>query len=135
MTEKPLHRKAAPGTTMALRLRRVHEAAAPEDGQRVLVDRLWPRGLSKARAGVNLWLRDLAPSTELRRWFGHDPERWAEFKRRYWAELRAEPAAGAVENLRALVAKGRVTLVYAARDEQHNNAQALLEFLESSPPE
>lgn len=95
----------------------------------MLVDRLWPRGLSKAGAGVDEWLREAAPSTPLRQWFGHDPARWAEFRRRHEAELRAEPAAAALTRLRALAAQGRVTLLYAAKDEVHNNARALREFL------
>ncbi len=116
---------------MTLSIRRVYAPATPDDGHRVLVDRLWPRGLAKDCARVDEWLREVAPSTELRRWFGHDPARWPEFKHRYWAELRAEPAATAVARLRSLAARGDVTLLYAAKDEQHNNAQALLEFLEA----
>lgn len=121
---------------MMLALRRIQDPAGPDDGCRVLVDRLWPRGLSKEHAGLGEWLRDIAPSTELRRWFGHDPARWPEFKHRYWAELRAEPAAGAVARLRSLAAREQVTLLYAARDETYNNARALLEFLEAggNPP-
>lgn len=116
---------------MSLALRRVYAPPGPDDGHRLLVDRLWPRGLSKARAGVDEWLRDVAPSAELRRWFGHDPARWTEFKRRYGNELRAGPASAALARLRALADRGRVTLLYAAQDEVHNNARALLEFLDS----
>ena len=104
----------------------------PADGYRTLVDRLWPRGLSKKRAAVDEWLREVTPSPALRRWFGHEPARWAEFKRRYFQELRAEPAATAVARLRTLGARQRVTLLYAARDEVHNNAVALREHL--GPP-
>ena len=114
---------------MDLALRRVYDPAGPDDGLRVLVERLWPRGLSKARAGVDEWLREAAPSAPLRQWFGHDPARWAEFRRRYEAELGAQPASVAVARLRVLAARGRVTLLYAAKDEAHNNARALREFL------
>jgi uncharacterized protein YeaO (DUF488 family) len=92
------------------------------------VERLWPRGVSKARAAVNLWLKDVAPSPELRKWFGHDPAKWKQFERRYWRELEAKPDA--VEALRSKAKRGAVTLVYAARDEQHNSAVALKEFVE-----
>jgi len=109
------------------RLKRVHAAPAGDDGVRVLVDRLWPRGVSKEDAAVDHWMRDLAPSSELRRWFGHRVDRWDEFRRRYFAELDARAAA--LEPLRAL--RGRVTLLFAARDERHNNAVALKEYLES----
>ncbi|MGY0505341.1 DUF488 domain-containing protein [Luteimonas sp. e5] len=108
-------------------IKRIYEAPAASDGQRVLVDRLWPRGVSKARAKLDAWLKAIAPSDELRDWFGHDPEKWDEARRRYFAELDAN--AEAVAELRAMLAKGRVTLLYAARDTQHNNAQALLEYL------
>jgi len=112
---------------MALRLKRVYDPAEPGDGCRVLVDRLWPRGLSKEKARVDYWLKELAPSDELRRWFGHDPERWAEFRERYQGELAAN-AAG-LDELRQLAAREPVTLLYAARDDQHNNAVVLLELL------
>jgi uncharacterized protein YeaO (DUF488 family) len=104
-------------------LKRAYEPAAPGDGTRVLVDRLWPRGVSKEAAAIDHWMKELAPSTELRKWFGHDPARWAEFRRRYTAELRQQ--ADAVAQLRALARKGRVTLVYAAHDEEHNDAVVL----------
>ena len=110
-----------------IKLKRVYEAPAPEDGERILVERLWPRGLSKQRAKVDLWLKDVAPSPELRRWFGHDPARWDEFRRRYWQEL--EQNADAVRLLKSKARKGAVTLVYAARDEDHNGALALQQFL------
>jgi uncharacterized protein YeaO (DUF488 family) len=95
----------------------------------VLVDRLWPRGVKKSEAAIDVWLRDVAPSAELRRWFGHRPERWEEFRHRYVAELRHNPA---VDQLRELCRR-RATLVYAAKDEVHNQAQVLLEFLDASP--
>jgi uncharacterized protein YeaO (DUF488 family) len=110
-----------------VRLRRVYEPPSPEDGVRVLVDRLWPRGLSKAEASVDRWMKDIAPSAELRKWFGHDPERWPEFRRRYTAELRQQPAA--VDELRELSRRDTVTLVFGARDEQHNDAVVLRDVL------
>jgi uncharacterized protein YeaO (DUF488 family) len=93
----------------------------------VLVDRVWPRGITKERASLSLWLRDIAPSTALRQWFGHEPARWDEFRRRYRAELDAND--GAVATLRGLVKAGPVTLLYGAHDELHNNAQALAEYM------
>lgn len=116
-------------SSMTLYIKRVYEPRAPGDGHRVLVDRLWPRGLSKERADVDEWLRDVAPSTALRSWFGHDPAKWAEFKRRYFLELTAEPAATAVSHLRSIAGRRRVTLVYGAKDEAHNQAVALVEYL------
>lgn len=98
------------------------------EGRPVLVDRVWPRGKSKAELSDVLWLKDVAPSTELRKWFGHEPERWGEFKRRYFAELDDNPA---VKRLRALADEGPVTLLYGARDETHNQAVALREYLGS----
>ena len=117
---------------MTIKVRRAYDPPAPGDGCRVLVDRLWPRGLSKERAAVDEWLREVAPSTDLRRWFAHDPARWAEFKRRYSAELEAPAALGTVARLRSLAAEGDITLLYAATDELHNNAVALREYLASS---
>jgi len=112
-----------------IRLKRAYEAPAPGDGRRILVERLWPRGLSKERAAVDVWLKDVSPSAELRRWFGHDSGRWVEFRRRYHDELRQHPDA--VAELAVLVGAGPVTLVYGSRDEEHNAAVALKEFLES----
>ncbi|GAB4301076.1 MAG: DUF488 domain-containing protein [Roseovarius sp.] len=100
---------------------------ARAEGARVLVDRLWPRGIAKADLALDLWARETAPSDELRRWFGHDPARWEEFVRRYREELEAKPEA--VEELLALCRKGPVTLIFAARDEAHNNAVALRDWL------
>jgi uncharacterized protein YeaO (DUF488 family) len=111
-----------------IRLKRAYAPPAPEDGFRVLVERLWPRGVKKAAAALDLWLKDVAPSTELRQWFGHDPARWEEFRRRYWEELQGRPQA--VATLREKVGAGAVTLVYGSRDEQHNAAVALKQFLE-----
>lgn len=111
-----------------LRLKRVYEPAEPTDGLRILVDRLWPRGLRRAGAGIDRWLPDVAPSGELRHWFGHDPSRWPEFRRRYRAELRANPTA--LSALKQELRHGTVTLLFAARDESHNNAVVLKELLE-----
>ncbi|MEA2582716.1 MAG: hypothetical protein QOF33_801 [Thermomicrobiales bacterium] len=111
-----------------IRLRRVYEPPAPDDGRRILVDRLWPRGLTKAAAHVDAWLKDAAPSTELRRWFGHDPIKWADFQRRYREELDTHPEALAPILDAARI--GILTLVYAARDEQHNAAVVLKEVLD-----
>jgi uncharacterized protein YeaO (DUF488 family) len=110
-----------------LAIRRAYEPAAPTDGARILVDRLWPRGISKADAAIDEWMKEIAPSTGLRKWFGHDPERWAEFRRRYAVEVRQH--ADALARLRALARKGQVTLIHGARDERHNDAVALRAFL------
>jgi uncharacterized protein YeaO (DUF488 family) len=113
-----------------LRIRRAYEARQPDDGRRVLVDRLWPRGLSKHDLEDALWIRDVAPSASLRKWFGHKPERWTEFRRRYFAELRVNPA---VKILRDIIAAGPVTLIYGAHDKTHNQAVALAEYLDQAP--
>jgi uncharacterized protein YeaO (DUF488 family) len=110
-----------------INLKRAYLPPAPDDGFRVLVERLWPRGLKKEALALDLWLKDIAPSPELRRWFGHDPAKWEEFCRRYWAELAGRPATVAL--LREKVREGRVTLVYGSRDEEHNAAVALRKFL------
>ncbi len=110
-----------------LKLKRAYEAPARGDGTRILVDRLWPRGLKKETAAIDHWFKEIAPSTELRKWFSHDPERWSEFRRRYARELRAH--ADQLENIRALVRRGTVTLIYSARDEQHNDAVVLHDIL------
>ncbi len=109
-------------------LKRAYEAAAASDGRRVLVERLWPRGVTKARLRLDEWAKDVAPSAALRRWYGHDPERWPEFRRRYAAELRGNRAAW--EPLLAAARRGRVTFVYAARDAERNGAVVLKTFLE-----
>ena len=110
-----------------LMLKRVYAPPAASDGARVLVDRLWPRGVSKARAALDCWNKAVAPSTELRQWFGHQPARWQEFRDRYRAELKHN--AEAVETLHALARQGPVTLLFAARDEAHNEAVVLREVL------
>jgi uncharacterized protein YeaO (DUF488 family) len=114
-------------------LKRAYEAPAAEDGMRILIDRLWPRGVKKAEAAIDRWPKELAPSAELRRWFGHKPERWPEFRRRYRAELERHPDL--VEELRASAGRQRVTLVYGAKDEARNDAVVLRELLaEPGPP-
>jgi uncharacterized protein YeaO (DUF488 family) len=110
-----------------IRLKRAYAPPAPDDGMRVLVDRLWPRGVKKADAAIDLWLRDIAPETALRRWFAHDPERWPEFHQRYEEALRRRPER--LAELRDLARKGRLTLVFAARDEARNNAVVLRDLL------
>lgn len=112
---------------MDIKLKRAYEAPAQSDGMRILVDRLWPRGLSKARAAIDQWLKEVAPSNELRQWFGHDPEKWPEFRKRYRAELKDNPA---LAELRDLSRKGTVTLVYSAKDELHNQAVVLRQVLD-----
>lgn len=109
------------------RIKRVYEPLQGSDGTRVLVDRLWPRGITKARAHVDLWLKEIAPSPGLREWFGHDPGRWTEFRRRYRAELLDMDAT--VTRLEDLAALGRVTLIYAAHDPVHNHAVVLADYL------
>ncbi|MEU5627320.1 DUF488 domain-containing protein [Streptomyces tendae] len=112
--------------------RRIYESATPQDGKRVLVDRLWPRGMSKERAGLDEWLRDVAPSTDLRRWYHHDPERYDEFRRRYYAELEDPDHQAALERLRALSAEAKVTLLTATKDVDHSEAAALAQWLDGS---
>ena len=111
-----------------IRLKRAYEEPASKDGLRILVERLWPRGVSKERAAIDLWLRELAPSTELRKWFHHAPEKWDEFRQRYWAELKEKGDLLAL--LKHRTSEGPVTFVFAARDEQRNSAIALKEYLE-----
>ena len=110
-------------------LKRVYDEPVSGDGTRVLVERLWPRGLSKERAHIDLWLKEVAPSHELRTWFGHDPEKFAEFHRRYEAELALEGGQMALATLRELVKRGPVTLVFAAHDTEHTNAVVLRDLL------
>ena len=112
---------------MHVRIKRVYEQPDKVDGTRILVDRLWPRGLSKEKARVDLWLKDVAPSTELRKWFGHDPDKWPEFQTRYRAELRSNEEQLLL--LKQEAAKGTATLVYGARDEKHNEAVVLQKLL------
>ncbi len=111
---------------MPVQLKRIYDEKSLSDGRRILVDRLWPRGMSKASAGVDRWMKEIAPSAELRNWFGHKPERWEEFQKRYRAELRQNPA---LEELRAMAQQGMVTLLYAAKDQPHNHALVLQDML------
>lgn len=114
---------------MSIKVKRVYEPAAKSDGERVLVDRLWPRGLKKEEAHIDLWLKELAPESALRKWFGHEPAKWPEFKKRYYQELETHN-----EDLRLLREKAHhrtISLIYAARDSAHNNAVALKEYLET----
>ncbi len=110
-----------------LAIKRIYEPTSADDGARVLVDRIWPRGVSKQTAALTLWLKDIAPSTELRKWFAHDPKRWDEFCRRYRSELDANPEP--VVQLKSLLKSGPVTLLYGAQDTTHNQAQALADYL------
>jgi uncharacterized protein YeaO (DUF488 family) len=111
-----------------IHLKRAYEKSSTEDGERILVERLWPRGLTKARAAVDLWIKDVAPSPDLRKWFGHDPARWKQFKQRYWKELKDKKKH--LDVLRRKAKEGKVTFIYAAHDEEHNGALALKEFIE-----
>ncbi len=115
-----------------VRTKRAYEPATRADGYRALVDRLWPRGVKKEALRADLWAKDLAPSPSLRRWFGHDPARFREFARRYHAELRAGPARALLADLTRRAAHGTVTLVYGARDEEHNGAVVLRDAIEDA---
>ena len=117
---------------MDIRLKRAYEPAAPADGHRVLIDRLWPRGVSRASAALDAWEKELAPSAELRQWFGHAPERYEEFRRRYIDELRDQRPR--LTALRRVARAGRLTLVYAAHDSEHNDAVVLAEVLARGLP-
>ena len=126
----PARKPARPSkTARGCRIKRVYEPAAKDDGLRVLVDRLWPRGIAKAKAHIDLWLRDLAPSDALRHMVHDDPTKWPDFVKAYARELKQEPAKSAVADLRKKLRGHRVTLLYAARDEAHNNAVALARLL------
>ena len=118
---------AKQGFTVAIK--RVYDQPEPGDGTRILVDRLWPRGLSKERAKVDIWLKEVAPGNDLRKWFGHDPAKFAEFRRRYEAELESESGKEALARLLNLASQGPVTLLYAARDSEHNDAVVLRDLL------
>lgn len=110
-----------------IHVKRIYEPGSAEDGMRILVDRLWPRGVAKSKANIDRWLKEVGPSTELREWFGHEPKRWKGFQRRYAAELDAQPEA--VQWLLDVAARDTLTLVFAARDTEHNNAVALRDYL------
>src|SRR5262245_7788727 len=111
-----------------IKLKRAYEPTSRDDGLRILVERLWPRGVSKPKARIDLWLKNFAPSTQLRKWYSHDPARWSQFRKRYWAELK--DYADELALLRYLTRARTVTFVYAASDEKRNSAVALKEFLE-----
>ena len=115
---------------MNIKMKRVYEQADKKDGERILVDRLWPRGLTKEKASVDLWLKEIAPSTELRKWFGHDPEKWKSFRGRYVTEIRHNDDL--IKVLQQKAREGTITLIYGARDEKHNEALVLKQFLEKS---
>lgn len=114
---------------MPIRTKRIYEPPARGDGRRILVDRLWPRGLSKTAARIDYWAKDVAPSTRLRQWYGHDPAKWKEFRRRYFAELDANPQG--LAELRRHLGRGTVTLLFSSREERLNNAMALREYLKT----
>ena len=113
---------------MPVRIKRVYDEPAADDGTRILVDRLWPRGISREKAAFETWMKDVAPSSDLRKWFDHRPERWVEFQQRYRAELRGNPE---VETLRKMAAAGAVTLLYGSRNREFNHARVLAEVMES----
>lgn len=115
---------------MKIKIKRIYEKADKEDGFRILVDRLWPRGFTKENAAVDLWLKEIAPTTELRKWFNHMPERWAGFKKQYRSEIQSNKEP--LSQLKEYLQKGNITLVYAAKDEKHNAALVLLEELKKS---
>jgi len=115
---------------MSVRIKRIYEPAEASDGKRVLVDRVWPRGLSKEQTALDLWMKDIAPSSALRAWFGHVPERFAEFRRKYEDELAGQDAQALLRQLRQWSDEGAVTLLYGAKDELHNQAVVLLQQLE-----
>ena len=114
---------------MKIQIKRAYDNTGENDGYRILVDRLWPRGISKEKAKIDYWAKALAPSNGLRRWYGHDPEKWSEFKIRYFAELDANP--GSVKELLDYVKRGSVTFVYSSKEQHINNAVALKEYVES----
>jgi uncharacterized protein YeaO (DUF488 family) len=113
-----------------LRTKRIYEEPAKSDGRRILVDRLWPRGITKANAKIECWAKEISPSNELRRWYQHDPDKWSEFRRRYFKELAQNPEG--VAELRAKLGKGIATLVYSSKETELNNASALIEYLEAN---
>lgn len=115
---------------MSIKLKRVYETPDQADGTRVLVDRLWPRGLTKAKASLDLWLKEIAPSTELRKWFGHDPKKWRGFRARYQSELKRHPDE--LKLIKDKAREGTVTLLYGARDQEHNEAIVLKQLLDRS---
>src|SRR3954468_10362042 len=114
----------------SMSVKRVYDEPSPRDGMRVLVDRLWPRGLTKEKAAIDLWLKDIGPSTELRKWYGHEPGRWKEFEKRYRDELKKQPSSLSI--LKREAKRGPLTLLFGARDEEHNEAVILCSILKDS---
>lgn len=121
-------RRGEEAGTVKIRTKRVYDPPATGDGRRILIDRLWARGLSKAKAKIDYWAKTIAPSTSLRKWYGHDPDKWTEFRKRYFAELDANPEG--VAELKREMGKGTVTLLFSSRETHLNNASALREYLE-----
>jgi len=115
-------------TSMAIKIKRVYEEAGPDDGMRILEDRLWPRGLTKEKAGIDLWVKNMAPSNELRKWYSHDPQKWEEFKKKYFAELDSQREE--VKSLQQTMKKNPVTLLYSSKEKELNNAYAFKLYLE-----
>jgi len=116
---------------MSTAIKRVYDRPEEEDGFRVLVDRLWPRGISKQKARIDIWIKEIAPSSQLRKWFAHDPEKWDEFRDRYFKELGLK--GDLVESVKSYARRGKITLLFSATDEEHNNAAALRDLLDSPP--
>ena len=114
---------------MEIQIKRAYEKPSKQDGKRILIDRLWPRGITKVDAKIDIWLKDIAPSSELRKWFGHDPKRWDEFKSRYLKEIKNNKEV--LSELNKIVEIGKTTLIYSAKDEEHNNAVVLKDLLEN----
>ncbi|MBB4091741.1 DUF488 domain-containing protein [Ochrobactrum pecoris] len=114
-----------------IELKRIYEAPSPDDGYRVLVDRVWPRGMTKEKADIDLWAKDIAPSTDLRKWFGHDPTKWNDFQKKYREELEGSKPALKDLIAHAKARGGRLTLLYGAKDEEHNQAVVLHEFMQT----
>jgi uncharacterized protein YeaO (DUF488 family) len=114
-------------STRNVKLKRAYEPPVADDGMRILIDRLWPRGITKKRAAIDQWMKDISPSTELRKWFGHDPARWDEFRRRYAQEVHKN--SDLLDQLRSLARHGPITLVYSAHDEKHNDAVELRKLI------
>ena len=116
-----------------IKIKRIYDPVSKDDGKRILVDRLWPRGVKKEKAAIDEWLKDIAPSDELRKWFSHDPEKWQEFKKRYKKELSDSDKASLVKKLKAEAKKGTITFLFAAKDTEHDNAMVLKEAISKSP--
>ena len=116
-----------------IKIKRIYDPVSKDDGKRILVDRLWPRGVKKEKAAIDEWLKDIAPSDELRKWFSHDPEKWQEFKKRYKKELSDSDKIDLIKKLKAEAKKGTITFLFAAKDTEHDNAMVLKEVMSKSP--